>query len=306
MSDPLPCPSCGRPNGGRTPCPHCGVSFSPAVGPLRAEPVAADFTRVLILLGVMAGLLIGLAIGWRLGARALLDGETSSVGEPRVHDERVAERVAGHEPDIGPGDLLRDPREDRSPFDDADVRSPLDDDDVGLSPTPPPGMTADELRAQRDPDDRTGLVAVLPPQLDVSDPSDAPPLVTPRSVKRAGWFQGAVGYERALVERERSDAPLIVYFHTDWCAYCRRFDEDFLANEEIAGWLTRAQRVEVNPEQGDAELALARTFGIRGYPGFFVLPPGSDDPRRVHPFRRGQTISTRQFLTELKRAAGED
>ena len=74
----------------------------------------------------------------------------------------------------------------------------------------------------------------------------------------------------------------------------------------MAGWLNHALRVQVNPEQGDAELALARTFGIRGYPGFFVLAPGDDEARRVHPFRRGRTISTGQFLSEIKTAAGED
>jgi hypothetical protein len=254
------------------------------------EPVDADFTRVLIILGVVAGLLVGLAVGWNVAMDTTRRGQET---EAALDDALAA--LADVEA------AARASVEDAAPERDelTETRDPIGEE------TPPPGVTAAELRAQEEPLDTAGLVAVRPPPFDVSDPADAPGLVTPDNRTRPGWFKGAEGYERAILEREKRDAPLIVYFHTDWCTWCRRLDEEFLAHDDVAGWLNRAQRVEINPEHGDAELALAREFGIRGYPGLFVLRPGSDDPRRVHPFRRGRTISTSQFLSELKDAAGE-
>ncbi len=298
VTEPLPCPSCGRPTGGQTPCPHCGVAFSPVAPRPSVEPVEADFTRVLIMLGVCAGLLIGVAIGWQVGGPGGGEPDVETEAARGGEDEEADLRDESRESSPGPALHSGESRE-SSP----DPTSHADESRES-NPDPPPGMTAAELLAQEEPDEAT-LVPVQPPQLDVSDPSDAPALVAPRSVKRPGWYEGAVGYERSLVERERGNAPLIVYFHTDWCAYCRRFDDDFLTDRDVATWLNRGLRVEINPEKGDAELALAREFGIRGYPGFFVLRPGSDAPRRVHPFRRGQTISTAQFLSELRDAAGE-
>ena len=281
--------------------------------------MTGDFSRVLILLGVVAGLLIGLAIGWRMAGRALLEGSghardrasdewaqtrgaESRGPESRGQARAAAANGAAGNPAAGP----EPPREGGGSRIDPEVldRPPIDDDDAA-EPGRSPGITASELRAQDDFAEPPDRVAVRPPEFDISEPSDAPALVETRSVSRPGWFEGAVGYERALVERSRRAAPLIVYFHTDWCAYCRRFDEEFLANEPVGDWLSRALRVEINPESGDAELALARRFGIRGYPGFFVVRPDSEEAVRVHPFRRGQTISTKQFLSELKDAAGE-
>ncbi len=289
MKPALPCPACGRSTGGRTPCPHCGVAYSPSEERTGIDPVPADFTRVLVVLGVAAGLLIGAAVGWRAGA-----------GPPEPVDV-ADDSPAGEAP---PAVDRPDPRveDDGAELDAPGGRDPIaevDDDDTG------PGMTAAELLAQEELVEPTGPVAVVPPELDVSDAGGAPALVASNAVARAGWYEGAAGYERARLERSRRDAPLIVYFHTDWCAYCRRLDEEFLANDAVAGWLNRSLRVAINPEDGDAELALARTFGIGGYPGFFVLRPGSEEARRVHPFRRGRTISTAQFLEELKTAAGE-
>lgn len=277
MSESLPCPSCGVETRGQSPCPACGVAFSPRVRPRPPEPVQADFTRVLIVLGVAAGLLIGAAVGWRLA--------------PRTAPAEVAEREEPAAVVAPERDPLHDPIPDPWPVEPAE-------EEVA------PGMTAAELLQQPD-EPLSDLVPVQPPALDVSVPTDAPGLVTKREETRPGWYEDAEGYARARSEWADRPVPLVVYFHTDWCSFCRRLDDDFLAQDDVSTWMNRALRVAINPEHGDAELALAREFGIRGYPGLFVFAPGAETPRRVHPFRRGHTIKASQFLSELRDAAGE-
>jgi thiol:disulfide interchange protein len=79
---------------------------------------------------------------------------------------------------------------------------------------------------------------------------------------------------------------MAVYFYTDWCGYCKRLDRDVLATAEVEQHLSRLVRVRINPEDGPQEEAIARRYGITGYPSFFVLAPGSPAPVRINHYKR--------------------
>lgn len=112
-------------------------------------------------------------------------------------------------------------------------------------------------------------------------PSSAQP-----SVSR-DWHRGADGYERAEQERLQSGAPMLVYFHTDWCGYCRELERELLGTSEVERYLeTRMIKVRVNPETGDAERALGDRFEIDGYPSLFVLGPDAA-PEEITAYARG-------------------
>jgi thiol:disulfide interchange protein len=117
----------------------------------------------------------------------------------------------------------------------------------------------------------------------------------------SGWRKGASGFSDADEERKRLGAPMAVYFYTDWCGYCRRLDSEYFSSSEVEETLRGVVRVRINPETGAAEQAIAKRFGVRGYPSFFIVS-ADGGAKRVHPFRSDGEMSPRDFA-EACRAA---
>jgi thiol-disulfide isomerase/thioredoxin len=125
----------------------------------------------------------------------------------------------------------------------------------------------------------------------------------------SAWLYGAAVYERALARHRQSRKPMLLYFYTDWCGYCRRFDRDILSSTEFSRYLKDVIAVRINPELGTSERALAGQYGVTGYPSFFVLPAGSDQALKVHPFVRQDgkwaAMTPAAFVQACKGVAGD-
>jgi len=119
------------------------------------------------------------------------------------------------------------------------------------------------------------------------------------------WLTGASGYEDAVRQRQASAAPLVVYFFTDWCRYCKEIDRELFASAEVDRYMSRAVfRVRVNPEAGEAERRLADQFNVTGFPSFFVLPASSEEPLRCSLYAEGKELkpaSPRQLQDRIER-----
>jgi len=88
----------------------------------------------------------------------------------------------------------------------------------------------------------------------------AAPAAPGRQARRAissSWREGASGFSDAESDRKRLGAPMAVYFFTDWCGWCRRFESAYLPSPEVEEYLNDVVRVRINPENGSAERALA-------------------------------------------------
>ena len=95
------------------------------------------------------------------------------------------------------------------------------------------------------------------------------------------WFEDASGFEDAARQQAHQHAPMLVYFRTDWCPYCKKFDS-LLDEPEVRSRLADVIKVRVNPEHGDAERNLfEKRYGARGYPAIFWVPSESAAPRRI-------------------------
>jgi len=88
-----------------------------------------------------------------------------------------------------------------------------------------------------------------------------------------GWYQGASGYDQAVAEYKRTNKPMVVYMSVGWCPYCRKFEKEVLSAPRVQNMLKDMIRVNINPEAGSRENALAFQYGIRGFPSFFLHPP---------------------------------
>jgi thiol-disulfide isomerase/thioredoxin len=116
------------------------------------------------------------------------------------------------------------------------------------------------------------------------------------------WEHGASGHSNALSWAEDEGLPLIVYFHTDWCGWCKKMDAEYLSTAQMKGFLDGIPKVEINPDKGPAEKALAeKKYGVTGYPYFVVYLPGYESkPYRLHPFRRNGHLSVDQFIQSIE------
>ena len=117
------------------------------------------------------------------------------------------------------------------------------------------------------------------------------------------WLEGASGYNRALALQRQLKIPLIVYFYTDWCPYCRALDAEYLPHPAVERYLQGVAKVRINPEHGPAEREIADRFNVQGYPRFYVIRTPSSAPRNLQPFRRGGSFTPEQFAMFCQDAA---
>jgi len=118
-----------------------------------------------------------------------------------------------------------------------------------------------------------------------------------------GWLYGASGYARAVELQRELNVPLVVYFYADWCPYCRTLDNQYLPSAPVQDYLQGVVKVRINPEHGPAERALAKRYGVSGYPSFLVMRNSAARPVSVSPFRRVGNLTPTQFANACRAIA---
>ena len=98
----------------------------------------------------------------------------------------------------------------------------------------------------------------------------APPRAVP-SLTTHPWSEGARGFRSASNEQRVSGCPMLLYFRADWCPYCKQFDRGVLSDSGVSAAIAPAVKVRIDPEKGDDENALAKKFGVHGYPTLLLV-----------------------------------
>ncbi len=140
---------------------------------------------------------------------------------------------------------------------------------------------------------------------EVQDPSKAAPLQTPpvftpktgSSKWSDGWYEGSEGYTTAFDEYKKTDKPMAVYISVGWCPYCRKFEKEILSSPAVKEFLKDKLMVNVNPEAGPEENALASHYRVTGFPSFYVHVPRSDTVIRLY-----TGGSPREFIQQFEEA----
>ncbi|NOZ54053.1 MAG: thioredoxin family protein [Gammaproteobacteria bacterium] len=115
----------------------------------------------------------------------------------------------------------------------------------------------------------------------------------------AQWHDGATGYQQALAQQRATGKPVALYFHTDWCANCKKLREDVLASPIFKQYLNNIIAVKINPEKGYAEKKLADYYGVMGYPTFLMLNASTN---RAKPVYRTHNITPKNFVDQCNQA----
>ena len=118
------------------------------------------------------------------------------------------------------------------------------------------------------------------------------------------WYEGAAGYRSALSKAKQHEAPLVVYFRTDWCPYCIAVERNLLPKPSAVKALSSFVKVRINPEDGDAEKAIFDKMNGKGFPRFLVVPFGQNYKRISVTPKKGTSndkyLPVDQFVANLK------
>ncbi len=119
------------------------------------------------------------------------------------------------------------------------------------------------------------------------------------------WYSGARGYQQALVESERTGAPVLVYFYADWCRFCKKLDREYFDQAEFSTHLLPVIKVRVNPERSQANRELAVQYQVPGYPLLFAkyLQVSAPQYIRTEYTEQGFNVTVGQSAVLMK---GED
>lgn len=110
----------------------------------------------------------------------------------------------------------------------------------------------------------------------------------------------APSFEEALETGRRQNRPVVVFFHTRWCGWCRKMERHTFRDPEVV----RRSKDELVFVSVDAEdrrgEPLAARFGVRGYPLAVLLSPQGVELDRISGFRSGP-----DFLRDIDRTLAE-
>lgn len=114
------------------------------------------------------------------------------------------------------------------------------------------------------------------------------------------WYTHPSYYEQVQKAAAEQGKSFILFFYVDWCGYCKRLKKIFLQHPDVKKSLAKYLRVKINPNKGKQEQALARKYGVTGYPTFLVVRPNKSKIR-IHPFKGGGKVWTvEEFISKLE------
>ncbi|MFK5970313.1 MAG: thioredoxin family protein [Candidatus Marithrix sp.] len=115
------------------------------------------------------------------------------------------------------------------------------------------------------------------------------------------WEEDARGYANIMAIANSSEEPVLIYFHADWCPWCRKLEKQYFADYQVENFLHSIPKVKIAPENGYEEKQLFSKYNGTGYPSVFVyIPAFGSKPIGQQPFRGSETWSPATYVQKLK------
>lgn len=118
-----------------------------------------------------------------------------------------------------------------------------------------------------------------------------------RDTGLSDWYDGADGYQQAIMESKASNKPVALFFHADWCSSCKSLRETILSTKQVRQYMSDLIRVKIEPEKSYAARKIADSYGVAGFPTFIIVTPGSAISRQV---RKLANITPEDFIGQCE------
>jgi len=81
-------------------------------------------------------------------------------------------------------------------------------------------------------------------------------------------------YEKGIEQAEKQNKKILLYFHADWCAFCKKMDTSTFQDQTLVAYLTdNFIAIAVDSEQ---EKKIASAYRVRGLPTLWLLKEDSE------------------------------
>lgn len=118
-----------------------------------------------------------------------------------------------------------------------------------------------------------------------------PNATTPATHAPAGKQEWLEDFERAQAQAKRLNKPLLVNFTgSDWCTWCVKLDGEVFSTPEFERWaadnvvLLKVDFPQHTPQAAElkrANRALAKRYGVEGFPTILVLDPKGETTAKL-------------------------
>lgn len=105
------------------------------------------------------------------------------------------------------------------------------------------------------------------------------------------WYRNV---EEANAEATERGTIIMVDVYTDWCHWCKELDKNVFTDQSVIDLSTKIVNLKVNAEDNREGTALARKFGVQGYPTILFI---TADGREVD--RIGGYLPPEDFAAEM-------
>lgn len=102
-----------------------------------------------------------------------------------------------------------------------------------------------------------------------------------RAIHSKGEVIDWVHYDhQSVVELQRGNSPFLIDFYADWCAACKRLDQETFSDKRVAEQARRFVMVRVDcTSPDDKTRVLTRRYGVSGLPTIVFLSPKGEEVR---------------------------
>lgn len=91
-------------------------------------------------------------------------------------------------------------------------------------------------------------------------------------------------FDLALTKAKLEEKPLMVFFYTDWCGWCKTMDEAVFSNPKMSDYSSRELiSVRVNAEK-EKSFSLTKKYRVRSYPTVVFMDPLGNEIHRINGF----------------------
>ncbi|MEW5807168.1 MAG: thioredoxin fold domain-containing protein [Acidobacteriota bacterium] len=95
------------------------------------------------------------------------------------------------------------------------------------------------------------------------------------------FIRDDLGFTLGKARKENKD--IMIFFYTDWCAWCKAMDRHIFADKKVAEFLKNLVTIRINAEKGDGP-TFVRRFKVDSYPTVVFLDSWGKEINRINGF----------------------
>ncbi|HTU24167.1 MAG TPA: thioredoxin family protein [Pirellulales bacterium] len=127
-----------------------------------------------------------------------------------------------------------------------------------------------------------------------TEPAPAPQASAPAAPSEAaqtavahGLLHFSAGYRQALLEAERENKPLLLFFTAQWCKYCHQMAGEAFTNPQVVSLSEKFVCVLID---ADSAPEVCREFHVSAFPTVQFVSPQGMPLNRIEGKRPGQQV----------------